>query len=89
MTKPVIAIQFPDPADEEALRVFNFIEEVHSFGVDKGIAAMDNIDHYGNGRFVVTVSAARHLGEMNKAILHLLKKHNLQNEAVVSRLDRA
>jgi len=89
MAKPVIAIQFPHPAPPEMMhRAMNFIEDVFRFAKDNELGSVDDIDHYRDGRFTVTISASRHLGAMHRQISKLLRQHMLEADAVVSRPDR-
>jgi hypothetical protein len=89
MAKPVIAIQFPSPATPQMMhRAMNFIEDVFRFAEDKAIGSVNDIDHYRDGRFIVTISASRHFGEMHREISKLLRQHMLEGNAVVSRPDR-
>ena len=89
MAKPMLVIQFPSPASSDLMgRVFNFLEDVHRglMGTTFGSVESD-IDHYASGRFVVRVSSARHLGSVSSLISKLLKQHNLESDATVSRAD--
>ena len=54
----------------------------------KNIGAVDDTNHYASGRFVVRVHARRRLGEALSVVTKLLRQHKLENDAVVSRLDR-
>jgi len=90
VAKPVIAIQFPHPTTPELMhRAMNFIEDVFRYAEDNALGTVADIDHYRTGQFVVTLSASRHLGEMNREISKLLRQHMLESDAVISRLDRA
>ena len=85
--KPVIAIQFPNPATPELMgRALNFIEDVFRFVRENSLGSVQDIDHYREGRFLVTVSATRRLGDMRREISRLLRLHMLEKDAVVSRL---
>ena len=89
MAKPAIAIQFPSPATPELMhRALNFIEDVFRFTRDNGLGSVDDIDHYRDGCFIVSISASRYLGEVHREISKLLRQHMLDADAVVSRPDR-
>jgi hypothetical protein len=84
---PTIVLQFPSPASPELMhRVLNFVEDVWRFANDQKLGSVSDIDHYATGRFTVTVSTKRKLGDMQRAIQQLLSKHMLEHEAVVSHL---
>jgi hypothetical protein len=89
MAKPVLQIQFVSPAPSELMhRALNFIEDVYRMAKEQDIGAVDDIDHYGSGTFVVRVSSARQLGEMRSLVSKLLRQHKLEGDAVVTRQDR-
>ena len=69
-------------------RVLNFLEDVYRELMDTTFGFVESdIDHYASGRFVVRVSSARHLGSVSFLISKLLKQHNLESDATVTRAD--
>jgi hypothetical protein len=86
-----LAIQFPATASPEYVhRVLNLVEEVYRGVLEAGIGSMDDeIDRYGSGRFLVNVTSPRHIGEVSALISTLLRKHLFDDDAVVTRTDRA
>jgi hypothetical protein len=89
MAKPTLEIRFPPPPTEVMHRALNFIEDVDRDARSQGIGAVDDIDHYGSGMFVVRIVASRHLGTMSSMIAKLLRQHMLEGYAIVERSDRA
>ncbi len=68
-------------------RVLNFAEEVYRDTDESGIATIDEIDRYREGRFVVSISSKRYLSQVNKIIKQHLDGEHLGDLAVVTRLD--
>ena len=89
MAKPTLHIRFPPPPTEVMHRALNFIEDVDREARTQNIGAVDDIDHYGSGVFVIRVDASRHLGAMSSLIAKLLRQHMLEADATIERPDRA
>ncbi len=88
MAKPIIIIQFPHPAPSEIMhRALNLIEDLHREADTRKLGSFDDMDHYGNGKFIFRVSAKRKIGEILSVIKKQLEHQNLSESAVVSRED--
>jgi hypothetical protein len=66
--------------------VLNLLEDVWRYANEYSLGPVSNIDHYADGRFTVSVSTKRGLGEMQLALRKLLRQHWLENQVVVSRV---
>ncbi len=87
---PTLVLQFPSPASPDLMhRVLNFVEDVWRYARDEKLGSVSDINHYSTGRFTVTVSTKRKLGDMQRQIAKLLRTHMLTHDCVVSRLPSA
>jgi hypothetical protein len=88
MAKPTIVVKFPHPADSGIVhRALNFIEDVYRQTENLNLASVEDIDHYRDGEFTITVTAKRNIGEVMQIVRKQLNQHNLMDLATIKRDD--